>query len=116
MTITLGLCTRQNGKTTLMKKSAEKSNDNEKVVSQSDFEGHAKRYKWVVADGKGIKRYFINKPRLVDHINGIYRASYLGDKVTAAFRKKQQYGLGYGDGYKYLGNIASDDGILRRED
>lgn len=99
----------------MMKNSAEKSNDNEKVLNQSDFEGHAKRYKWVVADGKGMKRYFINKPCLVDHIKGIYRANYLGDKVTTKFRKKQQYGRAYGSGYKYLGNIAHGDGILKRE-
>lgn len=99
-----------------MTRLVETINDNEKVVSQSDFKGHAKRYKWVVADGKGVRRYFINKPRLVDHINGIYRTSYLGDKVTAAFRKKHSYGIGYGDGYKCLANIANDDGILRRED
>lgn len=88
----------------------------EKLVSQADFEGQPKRYKWVVANGEGIKKYFINKPRLIDHINGVYRTDYLGDKVTPAFRKKHRGGIGLEGGYKCLANIANGDGILRRKD
>ena len=90
--------------------------NNEKLLTQADFKGQPKRYKWVVADGQGVRRFFINKPRLVDHINGIYRTSYLGNNVTAAFRKKHNYGIACGNGYKCLANIAHGDGILRRED
>ncbi|WP_186473946.1 hypothetical protein [Psychrobacter sp. KCTC 72983] len=107
---------RRNGKVTLLKNLAETANSNEKIVSQEDFKGIPKRYKWVVANGEGIKKYFINKPRLIDHINGVYRAYYLGDKVTPAFRKKHRDGIGLEGGYKCLANIANGDGILRRED
>lgn len=93
----------------------EVNRNNEKLLTQADFKGQPKRYKWVVANGEGIRKFFINKPRLVDHINGIYRANYLGDKVTPAFRKKHRYGIGCDDGYKCLTNIANGDGILRRE-